>query len=281
MCGEAPAEAPAEPAGPATEVLEDGDAKEESWQCYGCCRSFSSGAELRAHVLEAGERCSGPAWQAAVNAISCMPGAGTVLWCPACPDELLGKWTGSASKASALLRHVVSSSKASRAHAWFLEGFIDLLLCSPPPPPLLPDAAESGEDAQEPPDVQEERLQAWILSSPPLMSLVGPLLARPGPAAREAARQEMVQFKLHCTAAPFPFSGPGDAGSAVPEAAKNKKKKSKKADEAPAPGYDLYNEAIPMDVFLNCEDHTQRTAEGVPVLDLLDSDDDEAALTEL
>ncbi|CAE7223017.1 unnamed protein product [Symbiodinium microadriaticum] len=251
--------------------------EEQTWHCHGCSKTFNSFAELRAHALEAGERCNGPAWQAAVNAISCMPGAGSVLWCPACPDDFLGRWTGSTAKASALLRHLMSASKASsketapKAHAWFLAGLVDLLLCSPPPPPLLTDAAE-GEEATEPPEIQQERLQVWIGSSPPLLHLVGPLLAKPGPAAREAARQVIERFRPSTEPAPPPFASGGDApaGPSV-EAAKSKKKKGKKAEDTTAPGYDLYNEAIPMDVFMNCE-----------VLDLLDSDDeDQAPLTEL
>ncbi|CAE7518899.1 unnamed protein product, partial [Symbiodinium pilosum] len=174
---------------------------------------------------------------------------------------------------------------APKAHAWFLAGLVDLILCSPPPPPLLPDAAE-GEEVSEHPDIQQERLQVWLASSPPLMHVVGPLLAKPGPAAREAARQEIERFRQSATAAPPPFvdGGAAPAGPVAEEAAKSKKKKVKKVDEdTPAtPGYDLYNEAIPMDVFMNCEDHTQRTADGVPVLDLLDSDDEaDPALTEL
>ncbi|CAE6930755.1 unnamed protein product [Symbiodinium natans] len=172
-----------EPGTPEEPPPEEPAEEEQTWSCHGCHASFSSLQELRVHALEAGERCNGPAWQAAVNAIGCMPGAGSVLWCPACPDSLLGKWTGPTSKASALLRHAVSASKASskdmapKAHAWFLAGLVDLLLCSPPPPPLLPD--EAGAEAVEPPEIQQERLQVWIESSPPLMHVVGPLLAKP------------------------------------------------------------------------------------------------------
>lgn len=234
---------------------------ESAVQCFGCGQRFKA-SELQAH-LESSEKCLSAAWQAAVNAIGCMPGAGTTLWCPACPDAFLGKWTGSISKASALLRHVASASKtgvpesAPKAHAWFLTAFVALLLSSPPP----------TEDTEV---ESEERLQEWISSSPPLVNIVGPLLAKPGPAAREAVRAELEDSE----SAPWPFG----ASDAAVEVKKTKKSKKPKVTSE-APGYDLYNEDIPMDVFMACEDHTRRTSDGVPVLDLLSSDEDE--LTQL
>ena len=39
------------------------------------------------------------------------PKAGTSLWCPCCPDDFVGKWTGSVSKSSALLRHAAAASQ--------------------------------------------------------------------------------------------------------------------------------------------------------------------------
>lgn len=256
----------------ATDANDANDAKGEkepeasTVQCFGCGQRFKA-PELQAH-LESSEQCLGAAWQVAVNAIGCMPGAGTTLWCPACPDAFLGKWTGSISKASALLRHVASASKtgvpecAPNAHAWFLTAFVALLLSSPPPP--------TEEDAEVDESAQEMRLQEWISSSPPLVNIVGPLLAKPGPQAREAVRAELEDSE----SAPWPF-GAVDAGVEVKKAKKSKKPKV----SSEAPGYDLYNEDIPMDVFMACEDHTRRTSDGVPVLDLLSSDEDE--LTQL
>eukprot|EP00434_Breviolum_minutum_P012112 symbB.v1.2.010680.t1/scaffold704.1/size171252/6 len=133
------------------------------------------------------------------------------------------------------------------------------------------------EDLQEDESTIEMHLQDWIADSPPLMSIIGPLLAKPGPEAREAVRGELEKF-AGSERAPVPFGSHGRGGDST---AKSKKKKAKKAMDpvSDGPAYDLYNEDIPMDVFMNCEDHTRRTSEGVPVLDLLSSDEDE--LTQL
>lgn len=207
----------------ATDANDANDAKGEkepeasTVQCFGCGQRFKA-PELQAH-LESSEQCLGAAWQVAVNAIGCMPGAGTTLWCPACPDAFLGKWTGSISKASALLRHVASASKtgvpecAPNAHAWFLTAFVALLLSSPPPP--------TEEDAEVDESAQEMRLQEWISSSPPLVNIVGPLLAKPGPQAREAVRAELEDSE----SAPWPF-GAVDAVVEVKKAKKSKKPKA-------------------------------------------------------
>lgn len=265
---ERPDSAATPPAEEGTAASEAAEAEES--QCFGCGKSVPS-SELRQH-LESSEKCLSTAWQAAVNAVGCMPGASTTLWCPACPDAFLGKWTGSVSKAPALLRHAASASKAGlkesapKAHAWLLKAFVDLVLVAPPPP--LADS--EGVEVEE--AVAEMQLQEWISNSPPLMGVVGPLLAKPGPEAREAVRQELEGSSS--SQAPVPF---GMAGIDAPQPveAKGKKKKAKKAQGPDVPGYDLYNEDIPMDVFMACEDHTRRTADGVPVLDLLSSDEDQ------
>eukprot|EP00931_Biecheleriopsis_adriatica_P057420 TRINITY_DN34055_c0_g1_i2.p1 TRINITY_DN34055_c0_g1~~TRINITY_DN34055_c0_g1_i2.p1 ORF type:complete len:353 (-),score=96.14 TRINITY_DN34055_c0_g1_i2:54-977(-) len=242
-------------------------------RCPGCGRGFASVEELRAHAVESGASCSAPMWQAAVNAIGCMPGAGTTLWCPACPDSFVGKWTGSVSKASV-------PECAPKAHAWFLAAFVDLLLSWPPEPaPVWTESAADGEVPAEDPAALEERLQDWISSSPPLLGIVGPLLAKPGPEAREAARQELEGARDFAAGpAPDPFGVGGSAAQQEDrEDAAKKKKKGRKAQESEAagPAYDFYNEDIPLDVFAACEDHTERTADGVPVMDLLDSSDEE------
>ncbi|CAJ1445258.1 unnamed protein product, partial [Effrenium voratum] len=240
--------------------------------CHGCGRGFADPAGLRAHCLEAND-CNGIAWQAAVNAVGCMPGAGMMLWCPACPDDFLGKWTGSVTKASALLRHIASASKAGvresapKAHAWFLAAFVNQLLSAPPAAPIVAD----GQDAAQEDDSSERRLQEWVSTSPPLMNIVGPLLAKPGPVAREAIRLELECFQS--VPAPAPFGVAGEAGEHAAEAKKQKRKSKKGVISRDTPGYDFYNEDIPMDVFMACEDHTQRTADGVPVLDLLSDDE--------
>eukprot|EP00913_Durusdinium_trenchii_P034598 g32368.t1 len=106
---ERPDSAATPPAEEGTAASEAAEAEES--QCFGCGKSVPS-SELRQH-LESSEKCLSTAWQAAVNAVGCMPGASTTLWCPACPDAFLGKWTGSVSKAPALLRHAASASKAT------------------------------------------------------------------------------------------------------------------------------------------------------------------------
>merc|ERR1712228_620140 len=55
-----------------------------------------------------------------------------------------------------------------------------------------------------------------------------------------------------------------------------KRKKREEKLEEPGPKYDFYDDDIPMDVFAECRDMTVRTADGVPVMDLLSSDDEVA-----
>jgi len=264
------------------------------FRCHGCGRGFASSEELGSHVLKNAAACSGPAWQAAANAIGCMPGAGTTLWCPACPDDFIGKWTGSITKAAALLRHASCPNNAPEAHAWFLKALTDLILAEPPAPGPPPVAVTPENEATEAAggstsSVAQEfvsaedgasqslRLQDWISSSPPVMGVVGPLLAKPGPAAREAAREELETSlsSRGCAIgkAPLPFGAEARGQDEDDSPAKKRKKKVKK-DDVEGPAYDFYNQDIPMDVFLEAQDPTHRTADGVPVLDLLDSDEE-------
>ncbi|CAK9001535.1 unnamed protein product [Durusdinium trenchii] len=121
---ERPDSAATPPAEEGTAASEAAEAEES--QCFGCGKSVPS-SELRQH-LESSEKCLSTAWQAAVNAVGCMPGASTTLWCPACPDAFLGKWTGSVSKAPALLRHAASASKAGLKES---AGAAKWTLCGP------------------------------------------------------------------------------------------------------------------------------------------------------
>eukprot|EP00933_Yihiella_yeosuensis_P013545 TRINITY_DN1249_c0_g1_i1.p1 TRINITY_DN1249_c0_g1~~TRINITY_DN1249_c0_g1_i1.p1 ORF type:complete len:410 (+),score=142.95 TRINITY_DN1249_c0_g1_i1:60-1289(+) len=260
-------------------------------RCYGCGHGFATEQELRSHLIESGASCSGPALQAAIGAIACLPGAGQRLWCPACPDAFVGKWTGSATKAAAFLRHTSTASKAiespevaPEAHAWLLAGIVDLLFTAPPPPPppLPGGMAEevigpSGEEASGKAE-EEQRLQAWVDGSPLLMGVIGPLLAKGGPTTRAAIRFEL-EREENCKvlgAAPFPFNEDTNASAAADAdiAAKDEAKNAKKKLEPTGPKYDFYNEDIPMDVFLDVQDQTERTADGVPVMDLLESDEE-------
>lgn len=139
--------------------------------CFGCHSGFSGPEELWTHLRQS-TACGGAAWQAAVDTILCLPGAGTKLWCPACPDDFIGKWSGPAAKACALLRHL-EAAKANvpehrRAHERLLHTLVELLLVQPPAD-----------------DVGEEGLVAWAECSR-MREAAGPLLARPGHEARRA-----------------------------------------------------------------------------------------------
>jgi len=71
--------------------------------------------------------------------------------------------------------------------------------------------------------------------------------------------------------------GDSDEGDGPPKPRRGAKRKRVGDVTDPAvqgPSYDFYNEDIPMDVFMQCEDATKRTADGVPIMDLLSSDDE-------
>ncbi|CAE8611762.1 unnamed protein product [Polarella glacialis] len=166
---------------------------------------------------------------------------------------------------------------------------MDLLLESPPPPPQrLQQEGATPDDILAAPAVplevdaaeEETRLKDWASTSPPLLSVVGPLLAKASSGARDAARSELERIGSLAGPAPPSFGAASDAAADNAErggASSDEEGKTKGPAPSDAPAYDFYNEDIPMDVFLNCEDHTVRTATGVPCFDLLDSDEEEAA----
>jgi len=138
--------------------------------CLVCERRFSTDEELREHVRGGSVSCIAREWQAVVHAMACLPGAGTSLWCPACADDFVGKWTGPATKAGALLRHLSAASKSQRdnePHLRLSRALVELLFLDPPP------------------DTEDESLQEWAGSSR-LFAAAGPLLAKPSLAARMA-----------------------------------------------------------------------------------------------
>lgn len=146
-----------------------------AWSCPACAAGFVSVEELEAH----GRRsvpCAAASWQAAVHAIACLPGAGTTLWCPACPSGFMGRWSGQASKAGALLRHTRSASSRGSPHIAphrrFGSAVLALLWERPPP---------GGANA----DLDGEALEDWASTSR-LAELAGPLLAKANPVARQA-----------------------------------------------------------------------------------------------
>lgn len=209
--------------------------------------------------------CSGDAWQACVRAVACLPGAGTTLWCPACPASFAGRWSGPATKATALLRHAVTrggpggeSGHAVHAtrHRRLLAGLVELLLADPP----------------------EGELMVWA-STAQLLQIAGPLLAEPTTAARrriagllrellgsDSGKGEGCETDSEGEphAAPGGSAGHGDSPVAgqsdVPRAFRL---------------YNLYTAEIPLDVVMCCEDATKRTLEGVPLVDLVNSSDED------
>jgi len=139
--------------------------------CFGCELRFAGHDRVCAHLKKSAS-CFGDAWQSAVDTILCLPGAGTRLWCPACPDDFVGKWTGAATKAPSLLRHLVAASSESEAyrasHRRLLNALTELVLAKLPPL-----------------DADAEGLQSWAEESR-LREAAGPLLAKPGQEARRA-----------------------------------------------------------------------------------------------
>merc|ERR1719443_1556239 len=78
-------------------------APEPKWSCPSCRAGFAEHSEYRKHA-HASVACFAEPWQAVVRSVACLPGVGTALWCPACPDSFVGKWSGVATKSAALLR---------------------------------------------------------------------------------------------------------------------------------------------------------------------------------
>eukprot|EP00913_Durusdinium_trenchii_P034597 g32367.t1 len=113
-------------------------------------------------------------------------------------------------------------------------------MCPSSRPPLADSEGVEVEEAVAEMQLQDRRCSKLAGIYPPLMGVVGPLLAKPGPEAREAVRQELEGSSS--SQAPVPF---GMAGIDAPQPveAKGKKKKAKKAQGPDVPGYDLYNEA--------------------------------------
>lgn len=262
------------PDAPPDEVLEP------NFRCFGCREGFANVEELRKHLVGS-HHCCDNAWQFAVRTMACLPGAGTELWCPACPAQLDGRWTGPATRAAAFLRHAAGvaagvrvcgdqSSEANAArHTRLWASVVELLLADPAPVP-----ATVGSGAQEATaEVDTERLSGWAASARAL-ELAGPLLAKPCAAARKTIWE--LQDEL---------VGPASAARGEDEEDTEATKAAEKRrvwEESQGPGYDLYGEDIPLDVVTQCVDAQPRTAEGVPILEIEDSeeDDDMMALLE-
>eukprot|EP00929_Paragymnodinium_shiwhaense_P082050 TRINITY_DN43097_c0_g1_i1.p1 TRINITY_DN43097_c0_g1~~TRINITY_DN43097_c0_g1_i1.p1 ORF type:complete len:309 (+),score=66.07 TRINITY_DN43097_c0_g1_i1:224-1150(+) len=248
---------------PATENSEQQDEASLPFQCIGvdCCKAFASKEKLRAHLLQSAECCA-PAWQAVVQEMACLPGAGTTLWCPACPDGFEGRFVGSATKAASMMRHAVKQSSTGSAHAGphrrLLEAIIEVMLSGEELPPNASD--------------EDEAMREWARLSP-LLQAAGPMLAPRSTAARKAVRQwqDEVLGEDECA-----FSDEDEVPEEKAEKAVSKKAKRKQEQASAGPGYNFYDESIPMDVYAACEDKTVRTADGVPIIALEDSSDDEA-----
>lgn len=272
-----------------------------SWSCDGCTCRFSEEYQLRQHFLENLAICGAVAWQAAVCSVASLPGAGTSLWCPACPDDFVGRWTGSATKAAALLRHCSAASRDTgpyRApHLWFSRQLVDVMLADPPPHGCLADQSP------------EHGVEKWLGSSD-LVAVVGPMLSTPGQGKRLAIQRalrdsragqnrgyadvwadrdtELEECKSH-SGPPFPFEGcasrraeqcsvgphaasPSSPGQ-LPDVAAGDEAETPAINTQSHQAYDLYDENIPIDVFMHCQDSTVRTADGVPLVDLLSEDE--------
>jgi len=148
--------------------------------CFGCESRFPGLEEFLSHLRQS-QQCIGVAWQAAVDSILALPGAGTQLWCPACPDSFIGKWTGPASRAAALLRHLDAASTVGslhqQPHARLQQLLVELLLAG------IPMDVPPFEDSP-----QAEHLLVWAENSR-MREAAGPLLAKPGPEARRAIQK--------------------------------------------------------------------------------------------
>jgi len=159
--------------------------------CFSCQSPFPGLEELSSHLRQ-NQQCVGVAWQSAVDSIVSLPGAGTQLWCPACPDSFIGKWTGPAARAAALLRHLEAAStmgsEHQQPHARLQQLLVELLLAGLPMD-----------------DAEAEHLSFWAESSR-LREAAGPLLAKPGPEARRA-----IQKLQDRTLGPNPSGGEADA----------------------------------------------------------------------
>lgn len=237
--------------------------------CFACGAVLPDEETVRSHLL-ANVACLGEPWQATVQVMAALPGARSLLWCPACPEGFAGRWSGSATKASMLLRHLSAAGGSGEPHAAehtrLLQALVALLLEAPPE------------------GLEPETLHAWAPASR-LLIATGPLLAVPGPAARRAVarlQNEVLGEESGAAAKPQALAGsagadPEGAGAAQKGgrgAAKRRKREQQPSGSA-GPSYDFYNEEIPMDVVTECHDATVRTADGVPIMDLLDSSEDE------
>jgi len=143
---------------------------EMPFRCFQCRKGFAT-SEAQAEHLHEVAACVSHAWQAVVNVMLCLPGAGTTLWCPACPDDFVGQWSGPATKAAALIRHCsaaknIETGHHQEEHSALLRLLVGLLLRDLPT------------------DSSEGSLQEWAASSQ-LLQAAGPLLAK---RSREARR---------------------------------------------------------------------------------------------
>lgn len=229
------AETPEEPEAPGEvpQELPDPQPQEPgtAFSCFGCHECFSLQEELLKH-LEDATSCSGPAWQAAVSAVASLPGAGTHLWCPACPDGAY--WTGPATRAPAFLKHCLStaaSDSSGAAHSWLLKLLMGLVLEEPPGAP--------------------EELEEWAQCSK-LAAVAGPLLARPGAQGRLAVQQELLNT-LQGVKSTLPLPEPFGHHLPSTEAAAPIDDEEDLPPLAGGPGYDLYGGEIPLDVVIDIE----------------------------
>lgn len=181
-------------------------------------------------------------------------------------------------KAGALLRHLDAASRPEEPHAaahkTLLKILVGMMVHEAPPP-----TAGGGE---------LEALKEWAAASR-LLAAAGPLLAAPSASARRSLRDDAARLLGAKVLAEWDLSaegeqddgaaaaGPSVAQSAAGPSTKKRKKIGPKVDSAAGPSYDFYNDAIPMDVFMGAQDLTERTADGVPVMDLLSSEDEAPA----
>lgn len=243
-----------------------------AFTCFACGAGFPDLEMYRDHLVTH-VSCIAEPWQAAVKVMAALPGAGSELWCPACPDNFVGRWSGSATKAPMLLRHLSATATGggplAKAHARLLQALVALLLECPP---------TEGVDAA--------ALQMWAPMSR-LLTATGPLLA----GASQAAQRAMAKLQNEALGEWLPVPsldeeaaaeargvGKRAAGPSSGKPSAKRKKREEKLEE-PGPKYDFYDDDIPMDVFAECPDMTVRTAGGVPVMDLLSSDDEVAPVS--
>lgn len=236
--------------------------------CFSCGRGLAAEDLFGTHLYN-NVACNSAALQAVVSCLASLPGAGSALWCPACPDRG-ARWTGHATKAAGLLRHLDAARRSkdreeASAHSSLLRALVGMMLLG---------------DERPPADGDVEELQAWAAASQ-LLAAAGPLLAVPSAAARRAFRADVKRLLGREVLAGWTdVAVDADQAAAAPSAQTSKAKRRKKDESKAAgagPSYDFYNDLIPMDVFMGVPDGQQRTADGVVIMDVLSSDEEAPA----